>query len=484
MTKNTLLSNTTFNVLAKISASLVSFIVGAYAARRLGVAEFGEAQYVVWFVTIVWIYANLGLPTTVIRYVALYSSRSNEISRAILKRVLTVGVAPMIVGLIVIVFFLRGDWLLLGEALLFLVLTAIQSVLQSLHEGRYDYSRIFKASVVGAGVSLCTFYLLIDQFGIHGYLGNFILNSLAFSLVAFLSGRDNWATWSRSVEIDWKNISQFAFYTWIAAIISSFIWQRVELFFIKKYLTLSDVAYFSVAMNLTALITQPIALMSSTLLPFFARTNENEAEHARYVYSFLTKLFAWCTFYLCFVVAAHSTIFLTTVYGRDYRPASTLMGVILAGSAFGIIATIGSALVYGLGKSRFIAIFGTVGAFMAIASGFFIIPVYGVLSAGISKIAIQIVMVGIGTVYIVRHLQYAFPFRSYCTSLIISAATVAVWKFLIPAETLSGFLVNFTVATITYLGATWFLRVFDEKDLSMLRSASSRIFSALRWKVS
>ncbi len=469
-----LLKNTAFNVLAKGSASAASLVISMYASRKIGVEGFGTAQYIVWLVSTLWMFLNFGLPITLVRYIAMRTADGKKENAAgMIRWSLAFALIISAVSIFVFVFALNVPSAIWIETLLLFSFLSFNSVLQSVYEGLMRYRELFYASAVSVLCMLLAFYPLIRSFSLQGYIAVLVIGAAANFLAllaglgkeSFLPGR----TLPRA--LFGKDVQRFALFSWLAAIISSFMWQRMELFFIKTYLTAADVAFFSVAVLLSAYVTQPIALLSSALLPYFSRESagpDNRSSQA--IYWFLTKVFAWLTFFACFFTSVHSPMIVRLIYGGAYEPAQNVTAIILAGSSFGTIAAVGSALLYAKGRSRFIVISGGVGAAMAILVGIFIVPRFGILGAGIGRVVIQFFMICIGTYYIVVKLRFPFPFRSYFKTFGLTAGICVGLHLLLPDSSIVLFAINGILALLVYVACTYFFSIFDEEELAGLKS--------------
>lgn len=475
-----LLKNTVYSVFAKGIASGVPLIVSMYASRRLGVNDFGTAQYIIWLVSTVWLFLNLGIPVTLIRYVALRTGgEEKESAGAMMSWSLVFSIGISLLAVVVFAIALRGSFAFLIEVFLLFLFTSLNSVLQSVTEGLMRYKQLFRASLMSGFVMLLVFFPLIHTYVLQGYIAVLAIGIVANLSVLSFGLRDFPFSlrYNVAIKILDNDVRSFAFYTWLAAIISSFMWQRMELFFIKVYLTSADVAFFSIAVLLATYVTQPIALLSSALLPYFSHESlKSDSNSAQTTYFFLTKVLAWLTFFVCFFTAAHSSFIVKLIYGSAYEPAGTVSAVILAGSSFGTIAAVGSALLYGRGKSRFIAVFGGVGAILAMFAGIVVVPLYGILGAGISRIGIQLFMIIIGTYYIISNLQFRFPFSGYLKSFFLSLFVCIGLHLLLPATTIFQLIINLCIAIVLYIVGTILLLVFDAKEIEKLKASIVTIF--------
>lgn len=468
-------SNAFHNILATGLTSVSSLVVTAFAGRVLGATLFGKAQFLLWLVAIVWLFVNFGLPTTLTRYVAIFVARREpQLVRHLARLAGSVVLVALPVGALVVLWFSSGvDSIGRTEAVVLFALMGLQSVLQAMTAGYRMYSRILKAAAGAALVSLVSFYPAITRYSIHGFLLTYILSSLSYSLV-LLFAWDRVGGNRRGEPVrHWQlpDVLRFSFYTWLAAVISSFVWHRSEIFFINLYLKPADVAFFSISMTIVNMVGLPATLIGAVLLPYFSgKLSGGTGFEAERAYKFLTKLIAWAVFFLFFYLGANMRFVLPAIYGKLYGPAIPVAAVIMVGSTFGVIASPGSSLVYAHGKSKFIAVTGVVGAAFAIIGGVSMVPAFGTIGAALSKVIIQVIMVVVGTIYIVRYLRFAFPFASYFKSLIVAALVASLsfafgsYRGFIP------FLAGLIATAVLYVVGTRMLGVFDAGELGAIKS--------------
>ena len=474
----TLLSNTTYNALATIITLLTTLVVSGYASRKLGVDDFGRAQYLIWLVQTGGLIVGLGMPTTVSRFVAMYAARG-DLSSA--KSILTIAwllcLVASTIGAAVIFMSVGGD--IAPLAGLLLVLGTLQALQLAACAGFGNYRSILKAAAVGSLLSLATAIVCIDRFGIAGFLLVYAVAATTQVTVMLVTLRGQASGYSVSpIAITrLKEIANFAAFTWLATIVSAFVWQRMELYFIDRYLSSTDVAYFSVAITLGALISQPLSILASALLPYFSAqlTFVDGMERSVRIYVLLTKLFAWVSFFAAFVLAAHSGFLVTLVFGEAYIGAEQTVSFILAGSAFGTVASVGSALVYSAGRARFIFVSGVFGAVFTVLAGVTLVPSFGVMGAATFKILIQLVMIAAGTVYIVQRLAFPFPIQSYCKSLASAAIAAAVPGWVIGHGGVTSLILSLILSLLMYLALTRIIGVFTPADVTAIKTALARI---------
>jgi O-antigen/teichoic acid export membrane protein len=138
-----------------------------------------------------------------------------------------------------------------------------------------------------------------------------------------------------------------------------------------------------------------------------------------------TRLLAALVFPVCFGTAAIIPELLPALYGGKFASAVPAAMVLVSVAALSVLSTVGTSLVQALERSDFIFASSLCGAACALAAGFLLIPEFGVMGAAFARVAIQILMIGLGCWFIVARLRCTFPMLAVlklCLAALASAA--------------------------------------------------------------
>jgi O-antigen/teichoic acid export membrane protein len=254
------------------------------------------------------------------------------------------------------------------------------------------------------------------------------------------------------------------------------VWSRVEIAFLQRYWASESIAMFTVGLTLASLATQGPLLLTGPLLPHFAqRAGEQDLKGIVSIYGGGTLLLAATLFPLCIGLASITPVVLPLLYGNAFRAAVPTAMVLIAFSALSF-GNVGSALLYARERSGFIALGGTLGAALSIASGFIIIPRWGPWGAAWSKAFVQTSMIALGTWYISKRLACPVPLRAIGKVLgaALAAACVSYAIVRVIAD-VRGVVLAIPAAAITYLVCVKYGRVFQEADLAMALRVVERL---------
>jgi O-antigen/teichoic acid export membrane protein len=294
---------------------------------------------------------------------------------------------------------------------LYFILRSFGSAYQSFLIGIQQYSLSARINFI-SGIALLTGVAVgIQWLGVSGAIAGYafgVLLPALGSVVVLIKTRgfpDPPANLRRRIWI-------YSLQTWVAVLVSAFVWSRMEVFFIERYWNTHEVSMFVIGLGLAALIVQTSAMLTGAFMSHFAELSGiQEIDQIRRTYSSATRLLALLLFPMAFGCAALVPVLLPLLYGESFRAAVPNAMVLVAASSL-MFCNVGSALIYGMEKSKFIALSGLAGAAAALLADFLIIPRFGAWGAVWAKSTIQLLMIVTGVVYIHFYLGFHFPFKS------------------------------------------------------------------------
>jgi O-antigen/teichoic acid export membrane protein len=283
---------------------------------------------------------------------------------------------------------------------------------------------------------------------------------------------------------------KYAVFTWFAAIVTAIVWSRIEVFFLERYWNVHTVAMFTIGLTLSYLATQGPLLLTGPLMPHFASlVGARNHDMIRSSYARFTRLLAAMLFPMCFGLASITPALLPLLYGKSFAPAVPAAMVLIVISALSF-ANVGSALIYGMEKSFFIAVGGAAGAVLSLTSCMLIIPRWGTLGAVCCRAGVQTSMILLGLWYIQTRLLVPVPFRSL-GKIILAASVSAIPSYLIVRHYTSVFGIGLAIpiAICVYVAAARALHILQLGDVELFESAfygvhpflQKNVLQAVRW---
>jgi O-antigen/teichoic acid export membrane protein len=470
--------NTLMGAASSVVALGSTLIMNGITSRLLSRSEFGIAQFDIWVIQVIWTVANLGIPNALIRYISQYIGGPAEAFRRIL-RVLLLGASIGVVLGLGVILLVTQKMPSLDRCLMVGVFTTFgaQVLLQSIHAGRQSYVHVLIGSCVYAFVCLIGIFPAVRIGGVIGYLGlNTVAQFASVGAMVLPLIRNRFiktVEGQLQIEVSGESLQSVVMYTmqtWLALVISAFVWQRMELYFINRYHTKDVVALYVAALTVGTLLTQPIALLSSALLPRFssdfARGDWDSIER---IYQESTLMLAALVFFICAMGTVHASLLTSTLFGQAYTASAPYVSVLIWGVGFGVVATPGSALIYGAGRSVYLLISGCFGLLCMLAIGYLLVAQVSLIWGAIGKSLLQILLICLGMGYISRFMGFHPPFMRLLRIGIATACSgllgVLSHHYLRVAGTVPQIAIALGSTTLIFVGyafALHLLRVFPQ----------------------
>ena len=480
--RGSLAGKTAWSGAASFSGLLGRLIAGIIIARLLGPDGTGRIAYLVWIVETANLIANLGLQTSLTRYLAELSGQGKHESlqgfavwiytRYLLLAVMGAAAVGVIAQNLASPSQPRGIWLLL--CLLFLS-RGMASIYLAYLSGRQQFRLVARINVVSSVCLVTGVALGILSFGLRGALMGYLIGSVlpaACSLIMLRGVR----LVSRPDRALRRRVWKYALNTWLAAVVSACVWSRMEIAFIQHYWTDHEVAMFSVGIGLAMVVSQAATLFCGAFMAHFSELcGMRDRDAIQRNYATATRLMALVVFPMSFGGAAITPVLLPLVYGAEFAPAVPNAMVLLAASAMSF-TLVGSALVYAMERSRFIALGGFFGAVLSLATCVLVIPRFGAWGAVWSRSAVQCSMIALGTWYITRRMHFSFPFRALARTLLSAVLCGgAAWCLIRGWDSPAALVLGVPVSAAVYVLAVRSFRVMNSDDARSLRNVLGRI---------
>jgi O-antigen/teichoic acid export membrane protein len=414
---DTLSVRTLWNALGILVGAFGRMLAAIVVARHLGPELVGRYVFLTWLVEITILCISLGLPITLTRYLAEFGVPSNPALRAPLIRWVTYRYLPLsVIGAIVAYFVVQG-WL--SDSLrhepavlvsLLVLFQALSGLVAAYLAGLQDFRRLARINIFSSTVLLILQAAGSLYFGLEGALAGAVVSCLV-PLLVVRAWKLPWDSQPREGTSIAPGLPRYALNTWLAALISTVVWGRIEIFFLDRYNTAVETGYYGVALTISMVVVQGAALLTGALMPHFASlAGRGAGEDLRRDYQRLTVIVSLFVFPVALGGAALMPELLPRVFGEPYRPAVPVAGILMAcaGLAF---TGVGSAMVYGLGESGLVFRMGTLGAAMMAAGCYLVIPLFGALGGAAVRSGVQSTIIVLSLFVLKSRYGMPFPFR-------------------------------------------------------------------------
>lgn len=423
-------SRTFWNASGSLVATSGRMIAAIFIARQLGPELAGRYAFLAWLVEFTMIIASFGLPNTLTRYFAEFSGKGDKSSKHQLVRwVIRRYLGLILCGATVIfamasAFFHNDQERKIAFLLpLLLLLQALSALIIAYLAGVQDFRKIAKINLFSGTALVVLQPTLTTILGLPGALLGAAL-AYTVSLIWLAPLLDD--VFNRVAPRIPDSLPRYALYTWLATIVSAVIWARAELFFLNQYSTSAQAGYFSVGLTLTSFVTMGAALLTGALMPHFSAIfGSNDRGRLQRDYTRLTTIVALFALPVSLGGVAVMPKLIPFMFGAPYAGAAGSAAVLMTTGILAF-AGVGSSLVYASGESAFIFKWGVLGAVLLAIGCYLAAPAYGALGTAWVRLAVQMLMIAIGTTFIHRQLKIIPPYRSVIRVAIAAAMAALV----------------------------------------------------------
>ncbi len=414
-----------FRLLVGVASTICT---SAVIARTLGPTDMGSYGYIMWLVGTAGVFANLGLPAALTKYLAEHVGRNESFMAArIAKRLLTVqlGMATLLGGATGCLMWFgttQRGMIAVAVALIF-TQALIQSLVASL-AGIQRFDRIAKISIYLAisQMVLATSAALAHA-GVVGMLWTTFAGSIAatwlyyyqVSSLVFRSAAQTCNTRTQPPET-YPKIIKFGLTISYILVLDTIVWQRSEILFLKWYSTLPEIAIYTLAYSIATKFNDIASAFSSTLMPLFSESyGRRGLDEIRIIYTVVLKYIQIIMVFPCLLAASVCKPLVHLIYGPAYNGLVGPLQLLLISVAVTSIGAVGSPVLVGTGRQGFMAVYGTLIAIVNVTLDFMLIPAHGSMGASIANCTAQILGVLGGTIYTIHCVRGAYPWRSTAT---------------------------------------------------------------------
>ncbi len=421
-------------LLTGVVGTLISVIV----ARYLGPEETGRFSFALWFMSSAAIVLGLGLQNAVLRFGAEIRGKYGEpFAVVFLKRVL--GVAMFLVAvwaplLWLLLQFLHQynvrlladfdrPWLLIFGFGVYL----FQGIAVAFVKSQRQFA--FLTLINSLTFSLLTLGLLwAGRSGIRveGFLFLYLIGLCGFIVLAMARYRRFLLSWKRlyweEFPETWRRFVSYSLVVALIAVMDIIVWQRSEVFFLKWFGGPEEVAFYSIAYDLSYKLMRLIpGSVVAILLPVFSEwQGASEFSRLQRGYGEVTRFLALFSFPVAALMIVWSEPVIQLLYGRAFLPVVPVLQILLFSAAFAVVGGVGSSLVLALERQRFIFLSGVLVAVVNLGLDFWLIPSFGVIGAAVANFCSQLLGVGIGIVYLLTVVGVSFPFRDVGLAFVLA----------------------------------------------------------------
>lgn len=349
MLSRIVLKNIIYNSSSVLIQSLIGLIVVIFLARTLKPELFGLYSLSLSLVSVLAIFADLGINSAGTRYIAdAVSKHDHSLAGGYFYFLINFKlILTLLVTILLFIFsetissaFEKPISLLLKILCIYLLFNSFTSLLLAVANAMND----FKANLLINTLSslsklILTFLLVLLGLSVVGATLAFSLSALiGFLFAVYYLLRKYGIIFAGKKKIEAKRVLKFVFYSAVISI-TWVIFANVDMVMIGYFLSAEDVAYYRAGFSIISAITGFIAI-PSVLLPVFVRL---EGEDLSRAFSRAFKYSSALCIPSALGVMLISQNLILVAYGEDYLPglrAMQILSILLISPAFGIYGSI------------------------------------------------------------------------------------------------------------------------------------------------
>ncbi len=467
------LKNTIYNGLSILLANVVGVAVTIYVARALKPELFGIYSLALSIAFFLLTFTDLGLNTTLIRYVAhSYGNGDYELVRGYVKSLSKLKIS--LVFLVSILLFFLSDYIsitvfkkpMLSKPLkvvsIFITFFSLAGFVNSIFNAFNDFKANFVRSLFYEISRLVLIVLFVSMgLSVVGALLGFTVASL-ISLVALavlLIRKYGKIVFGKAKAINWKRIVRFSSYLTLGSI-TWVVFAYVDSIMIGIFLPAEDVGYYRAAYNIVGAISGLVSI-PTVLFPVFVQLEGRDLKNAFYR---AFKYSAIVSFPIALGLPVISEPLIRFVYGAEYLPAVGVMWVLsllILGSSLGFWGPIFNAKE----KPEYPVYVSTVAMILNVVLNYIFILKMGIVGAAIATI-ISNVFSWVTLGFLSKRFFDVFPkIEDIVKPLVASLVMVAV-VYKIGLNNLLEGIFAIVLGALTYFAVIFLVRGLTRDDIN------------------
>jgi O-antigen/teichoic acid export membrane protein len=481
---NRFFKNSLFGTLVAVCNTLGGFLSSLVVARILGVDGVGAYSFAIWIVAATTTFIGAGLPSTLTRYLPeLLATQGDEAAKRLasffLRPILLFTLAPAVIaiGYSLWLFLTKGERAA-GEfssdpALILLiggccVSQTLGDLARAYLRGTHSLDRAAGIMSLGAVVQLLVMIAGCLAFGVNGALIGYLVGAT----IQIWPIRDFSSAPSQAAPDVRRRVLRYAKFRWASEIAASFVFARIEVFFLQMYWGVTSIGLLTASLTLANLAIQGPLMLTWGLLPHFSEQfARRDMDGLRQSYAAAARVMGFLVLPACFGLTAIVPELIPLLYGDAFKAAVPSALVLVFTACIASTSSVGASLMWAIERTDVDFYLIGVGAVLSVLGGIFLIGPFGVMGAAVSRAATQIIVVGMGTWYLTYRCGFKIPFgalaRLAVCALLCAAAARGALHFV---HGPSGVALSIVLAAIVYLVCVRAIGGLERTDIERMRA--------------
>lgn len=465
-------------------------VVAIIVARALGPTLLGAYAFVMWIVGVGGSLGMHGVSRATAKFGGEFFGRGEpETARAIIESALRwqLGVGSLMVGGGLVAVWMTmpaGDFLWSAVAVLSLLATMIMAIAARGIEIRQDFRLNVIPSIVGNAVNIVgSLVALWRGWGLLGLTCALLLSRVIDAVLRQALYRRSWrGVTARVIPPELRRrFVRFAAQASGLLILSIVVWDRSEVFFLERYCSLEEVAFYSLSFGvMRQLLIFPQSLSMASGVNLLVEYGRDPKKQGRFA-GRMTVFLALAAFPLTLGMSAVAGPAIRVLYGEAYLPAIPVLTLVAAFAVPQALLAPAQFLLVAHDRQRFLLAWGAVVAAVNVSLALLLIPGGAAVGAAVANATAQsLALVGIW-VYATRRVGLSLPLRDIgrvgVSGVAMALAAFVVSRALPP---LPGLAAGIITGTLVYPLMLRLTRSLQEEDRERLLAVSTLVPGRLR----
>lgn len=484
---NSLFNNSIFNFFSQIIIFFFAGLNSIIIARILGPAQMGQLSFWIWLIGTGGLLFTLGIPRTLIRFTALYKSGSKSTIESIISRtfIYQAKLLILITAFVLALIFIAGSDLTFTYSIIVttLFISVLNNILGSAISGLQKYNLLLRINLLTSPLS---FALSLIVLLFLRNLNNLLIVNLFIALVSlFISAyylRDFLKFNAKPIPSGiFSEIKKYTLSISVIVFLDLILMERSEIFFLKTFSTLEQLAFYSVGFGLVGRVMTLIpGAVSGVIMPKIAWLHgNNDPEKIKLTYYSSSRYLILITFPIIFAGLALIDLPVQVFFGIEYSPLVPVVSILLVSGGLSAVVASAAAVLYGTGSQNFILKLAAIAASVNIFLDILLIPIWGAIGAASANAIAQILGVVSGTFYLVQIKKMPFPWKDSLKVLLAGIGAVVIVyvlkTLLVGIHTLILFIILAAFYIISYLTVLYSLKFFVKQDKDILKRLTNKV---------
>lgn len=472
----------------------LSVLISVLTARYLRPEAMGRYAFLVWLAGLLAVVLSLGLPTTLMRYVAeAIGARRPATAGALLGQVVRWQLALLLVAVgavLVAATAMTPDWrlplLLTALSVPPLVLNgSVGAFLSGLQV--FGWQALLSVGMLALLAALFVVVTALDG-GLSGLLlAHAVANAAGLAVLVWLARREGHRRGALppagplTVEAR-ADVVRYARSASLLVVLDAVVWQRTEVALLQALAPAAQIAFYALAFGIAAQAARIPAQASTLLFPSFpALVGAGRAAELAGLHATAMRYLVLLGAPLAIGLAVTAPAVVRLLYGPAYDPAAPVLAALALGSLVAFASGASPAVLHATKRQDWLVRQGVLAAVVDIGLALALIPLAGALGAALASLTAQALGSVLAIRAAVRTAGAGVPLGALVRITIAALAMGAVAA--VPVWTLgagAGLAVAIVVGAAAYPLALRALRALSVEDLDRVRVLAERLPARVR----